>query len=133
MSPSTSTPDQLDEQKLEVARAKARARMAKNRALLKEKSAQEQEEARTRAHEAQAEFRRRNRIRLRANQSERRKMAFIAEHGEAAYEEKHAKRLARRSAEIDRKRRARTQGRGSTKRAAQAREKVLRRARGTVS
>ncbi|KAJ7846657.1 hypothetical protein B0H13DRAFT_1907686 [Mycena leptocephala] len=130
----------VSQQKLEVARAKARERMARSvgpslrhRAMLKEKSAAEQEEARVRAREAQATYRRRNRMRLCMAQSHRRKLAFIAEHGELAYEEKHVKRLARRSAEIEKRRRARKQGRGSTKRASQAREKVLKRARGTTS
>ncbi|KAJ6495710.1 hypothetical protein C8R47DRAFT_1069572 [Mycena vitilis] len=130
MTPESTPQESDDDVRRETNRAKARARMARHRALLKDKTVEEQAEARAKAQEAQATYRRRHRMRLRIAQSMRRKSMYIAEHGEAAWDEKHAKKLARRSAEIEKQRRARKQGRGSTKRAAKAREKTLKRARG---
>ncbi|KAJ7466768.1 hypothetical protein B0H11DRAFT_1921665 [Mycena galericulata] len=134
MSTSQVNSEQLSqEQRQEAIRAKARARMARNRLLLKHKSFEEQELARARANEAQARYRDRNRKRLSVNQSQRRMQAYIERFGELAYDAYLDQKYDRRVAQADRERRARRRANGLSKRAARAREKVVKRLRGTVS
>ncbi|KAJ7512304.1 hypothetical protein B0H11DRAFT_2214108 [Mycena galericulata] len=121
------------EERQAAIRAKARERMARNRELLKHKSLEEQERARALANEAQARYRSRNRQRLSANQSRRRTEAYIRRFGELAYDDYLDKKYEKRVIKADRDRRARRRACGLSKRAAQAREKVVKRLRGTVA